>query len=89
MDRFNLIILYKISSKEKKSGQSWVSNLGLLGGKHEFFLCATQPTISWLFDTSRSLFCLAFVIPKVLKFLLNYNRFFLQLVYGEDNKVTL
>ena len=44
LDGFDLYTVHKLSSKEKKSQRSWVSNLGLLGGKQESFLCAMQPS---------------------------------------------
>ena len=40
---FNVNNFHKLSSEEKISSQSRDSNLGLLGGKQVFFLCATQP----------------------------------------------
>ena len=40
---FDLNTVHKLSSIEKRSLQSWDSNSGLLGGKHECFLCAMQP----------------------------------------------
>ena len=43
LDGFDLTTVHKLSSKEKKSWRSQVSNPGLLGGKQECFLCAMQP----------------------------------------------
>ena len=39
----NLNTIHKLSSKEKEYPQSWDSKPGLLGGKQECYLCATQP----------------------------------------------
>ena len=43
LDGFDLNTVRKLSSKEKKSQLSQDSNPGLLGGKQEWFLCASQP----------------------------------------------
>ena len=40
LDGFDLNTVHQLSSKEKKSQQCRDSNLELLGGKQEYFLCA-------------------------------------------------
>ena len=43
LDGFVLNTVHKLSSKDKKSRLGLNLNPGLLGGKQERFLCATQP----------------------------------------------
>ena len=43
LDGFDLYAVHKLSSKEKKSQRSQDSNPGMLSGKQECYLCATQP----------------------------------------------